>query len=113
MLQKFAAREKKVMPDGAIAWAPGGPMDCIGYRAKIQNCQVVIGFGEDQVAAARLTCYATGYADTFFSVPAATRYKGRYIKGYFTGDSLQNEDGEWEAITVFRVVDRYKHLFKA
>ena len=29
-----------------------------------------------------LTCYATGDADTFFSVPARTRYKGRYIAGF-------------------------------
>jgi hypothetical protein len=34
----------------------------------------------------RLTCYATGYADTYFSIPAVTRYKGKRIKGYLTTD---------------------------
>ena len=46
-----------------------------------------------------VTCYATGYADTWFSVPAMTRYRGRYIAGYFT-----LTDGAIE----FRLMDRHK-----
>jgi hypothetical protein len=77
MSQRFAARERFDYPNGAIGWRPGGPMDCLGPYAKVQNCPID---GTDL----RLTCYATGYADTFFSVPACTRIKGRYVRGYFT-----------------------------
>lgn len=52
-------------------------MDCLGPWAKVQNCPID---GFDM----RLTCYATGYADTMFSIPACTRYRGKYIGGYFT-----------------------------
>lgn len=45
--------------------------------AKVENCPID---GTD----IRRTAYATGYADTFFSVPANTRYKGRHIRGFFT-----------------------------
>lgn len=69
-------------------------MDCLGPYAKVQNCPVE---GTDL----RLTCYATGYADTFFSVPACTRRKGKYIGGFFTMD-----DGN----VLFRPYDRFKHL---
>lgn len=83
MCQKFIARESFTYPNGAIGWRPGGPFDCLGPWAKVQNCPVYVG-GAD--TGARLTCYATGYADTFFSVPAATRYRGRYVRGFFTSD---------------------------
>lgn len=82
-------------PNGSIGHRPGGPMDCLGPFAKVSNCPI---HGTDK----RLTCYATGYADTFFSVPACTRYKGRHVRGYFTSD---------EAGTVFHVMDSHKHLF--
>lgn len=80
MTQKFAARERRDFPNGAIGWGPGGPFDCLGPYAKVQNCPV-------DGTALRLTCYATGYADTFFSVPACTRYRGRYIGGFFSLDN--------------------------
>ena len=35
----------------------------------------------------RLTCYATGHADTYFSVPACTRIRGKYVRGFFATDS--------------------------
>lgn len=77
MCQKFAARERFEFTNGAIGWRPGGPIDCLGPYAKVQNCPID---GTDL----RLTCYATGYADTMFSVPACTRYRGRYVGGFFT-----------------------------
>jgi hypothetical protein len=76
-MQRFIAREPYTFANGAIGWRPGGPMDCLGPFAKVQNCPI---HGTDL----RRTAYATGYADTFFSIPACTRYKGRYIKGFFT-----------------------------
>lgn len=78
-MQKFIAREPFTFANGAIGWAPGGPMDCLGPFAKVQNCPVK---GADR----RYTCYATGYADTAFSVPAATRIRGKYVGGFFTND---------------------------
>lgn len=82
--QKFCARHATTYPNGSIGWAPGGPMDCLGPHAKVQNCPVMDG--EREVA--RLTCYATGYADTFFSIPACTRYRGQYITGYFSHEDF-------------------------
>lgn len=89
---RFYAGERFEYPNGAIGWRPGGPFDCLGPYAKVQNCPID---GTD----IRLTCYATAYADTFFSVPAMTRYRGKYIGGYFTLDN--------GAIS-FRPYDRYK-----
>lgn len=82
-MQRFVARERHEFANGAIGWRPGGLFDCLGPFAKIQNCPID---GTDL----RRTCYATRYADTFFSIPACTRYRGRYIGGYFTSD---NNDG--------------------
>lgn len=85
-------------PNGAIGFAPGGPMDSLGPYAKVENCPVMIGDTE----VARLTCYATGYADTWFSTPACTRKRGKYVRGYFT---FEGQD------VIFRVMDSHKHLF--
>lgn len=95
MAQKFAARERFEFPNGAIGWGPGGSFDCLGPFAKVQNCPIA---GTD----IRLTCYASGYAGTMFSVPACTRYKGKHIGGYFTVD-----DGAIQ----FRPTDSYKAQF--
>ena len=96
MSQVFAARERFQFPNGAIGLAPGGTFDCIGHWAKVQNCPI---HGTDL----RLTCYATGYADTYFSIPAVTRYKGKRVKGYLT----TNRDGGAE----FRPhTDQKQHL---
>jgi hypothetical protein len=94
MAQKFVARERFEFTNGAIGWSPGGPFDCLGPFAKVQNCPI-------HGTALRLTCYATGYADTWFSVPAETRHKGKRITGYFS-----MEDGAIE----FRVHDSDKGL---
>lgn len=77
MGQRFIARERFEFTNGAIGWRPGGPMDCLGPFAKVQNCPI-------DGTELRRTCYATNYADTFFSVPACLTYKGHYIKGFFT-----------------------------
>ena len=77
--QRFIARERRDFANGAIGWAPGGPFDCLGPYAKVENCPV---HGTEL----RRTCYATGYADTYFSVPAVCQVKGRRITGYLTGD---------------------------
>jgi hypothetical protein len=96
MTQRFAARERFEFSNGAIGYRPGGPFDIIGPYAKVQNCPIA-------GTALRLTCYATAPADTFFSVPACTRYRGRYVRGYFTSDS----DGAVE----FRVMDASRDAF--
>jgi hypothetical protein len=79
MSQRFYAHPTDTFtwPNGAIGHRPGGPFDCLGPYAKVVNCPID---GTDL----RLTCYAQNYADTFFSVPAATRRKGKRIKGFFT-----------------------------
>jgi hypothetical protein len=79
MGQKFIARERYEFSNGAIGYRPGGPFDCLGPYAKVQNCPI-------EGTALRRTCYATGYADTFFSIPASTRHKGQHIGGFFTSD---------------------------
>lgn len=81
-------------PNGAIGYRPGGSFDCLGPYAKVKNCPIA---GTDL----RLTCYATTYADTWFSVPACTRYKGKYVKGFFSHDGDN---------VVFHVMDSHKHL---
>jgi hypothetical protein len=77
MTQKFyASSDTFTWPNGAIGHRPGGPFDCLGPYAKVKNCPIA---GTNL----RLTCYATGYADTYFSIPADTRHKGKRIVGYF------------------------------
>jgi hypothetical protein len=94
MGQKFYAHPTDTVKysNGAIGHRSGGPFDCLGPFAKVRHCPID---GTD----IRLTCYATGYADTWFSVPACTRYRGKYIKGYFALD---------DGAIVFRVMDSHK-----
>lgn len=95
MCQRFYANPSTRFEhaNGAVAYGPGGPLDCLGRYSRVENCPIrylhVDGhdhhwFELDQ----RYTAYATGYAETHFSVPAATRVKGTYLNGYFT-----NEEG--------------------
>lgn len=99
MGQKFIARDKFEFSNGAIGYRPGGMFDCIGPFAKVKKCPVIVG----DVEVKRLTAYATGYAETFFSVPACTRFKGKHIRGYFTSD---------ETGCKFHVMDAHKYLFE-
>lgn len=98
MAQKFYASPNHVTrhPNGAVGYRPATLNDCLGPYAKVSNCPI-------KGTEVRLTCYATGYADTAFSVPACTRYRGNHIRGYFSSE----EDG-----TVFNVVDAHKHFFQ-
>lgn len=79
MCQKFYAspRDTLTHANGAVGYRSGGSFDCLGPYAKVRNCPI-------EGTALRLTCYATGYSDTWFSVPACTRHRGRYITGFFT-----------------------------
>ncbi len=98
MAQRFYASKNDTMtwPNGAIGYRPGGPFDCLGPYAKVKNCPI-------EGTTRFLTCYATGYADTYFSIPACTRVNGKHVRGYFT----HRDDG-----VVFCVMDSHKHLFK-
>lgn len=93
MSQKFyaAPRTRFEFKNGAVGYSPSGPMDCIGPFAKVENCPIA-------GTKLRRTCYASGHADTFFSVPANTKVAGKHIAGFFTID-----DGE----CVFNVVERH------
>ena len=90
MGQHFIARDPHRYPNGATGWAPGDPFDCLGPWAKVQACPIVtlrpVAYsGSEQVdTGVRLTCYATSYADNSSSIPACTRYRGRYVRGFFT-----------------------------
>ena len=102
MGQKFYAnpQNKKIYENEAVGYSPGGIMDCIGHFAKVKNCPINIG--ADNVPGLRLTCYATGYADTWFSVPACTRYRGQYIRGFFSME---------ETGPIFYIMDSEKPKF--
>lgn len=93
--QRFYADPKHSFEftNGAIGYRSGSSFDCLGPYARVKNCPIA-----GTTPPLRLTCYATGYADTYFSVPACTRHKGKYISGYFTMD-----DGAIE----FRVASKH------
>ena len=95
-MQRFLARERREFPNGAIGYSPGGPFDCLGPYAKVLNCPI-------DGTALRLACYATGYANTYFSVPACTRYRGKYVRGFFTRDS--------DGAVRFCPLDKYRGAF--
>lgn len=78
MAQKFYASETDTFtwPNGAIGHRSGVSFDCLGPFAKVCNCPI-------DGTQLRLTCYATDYADTYFSIPACTRRKGKHIRGFF------------------------------
>ncbi len=97
MGQKFYANPSTRFEyaNGAVGYGPGGPFDCLGRYAKVANCPI-------DGTARRLTCYATGYADTYFSVPACTRVRGRYVSGFFTLDN---------GSPVFVPMSRFRALF--
>lgn len=81
MSQRFRASDKDTFTwsNGAIGYPPAGLWDCLGPFAKVKNCPI----SDTQY---RLTCYASGYPDTFFSIPASTRIHGKYVTGFFATD---------------------------
>ncbi len=99
---KFYAdpKHRHEFSNGAIGFRPSMPFDCLGPYAKVFHCPVA---GTEDAAGypLLLTCYASGYADTAFSVPANTKHRGKYVGGYFSLD-----DGNIS----FHPYDRFKHL---
>jgi hypothetical protein len=82
-MQKYRADKAETQLDGAKVWyAPwmGGPT-----IAKITNCRLA-----NLVSEPRRSVYITGEPDTYFSVPAVTRYMGKRIKGYVTSEDDGN-----------------------
>lgn len=65
--------------NGAVGFRPGGPFDPLGPYAIVKECPI-------RGVTFRRAAYATGYAQDAWSVPACTRYKGRYIGGYLKLD---------------------------
>lgn len=104
MGQRFYASPSDTFtsPNGAVGYRSGVSFDCLGPYAKVRNCPIYLGQDNTGI---RLTCYATDYPDTWFSIPASTRYRGHYIKGYFTSD-------ESVGGVIFRVMDSSKHHFQ-
>ena len=79
-MQKYYANHSAQQPDGAIVWrAWHGTVACI------TDCRI-----ESLVGDMRRKVYATGEADTFFSVPAVCKIAGRRVCGYITGDDDGN-----------------------
>lgn len=92
MSQKYRADRSETQDDNSICWFAdwmGGPT-----LSKINNCRID---GTD----ARLTVYITGEADSWFSIPASTRKRGKYVRGYITSDDLGY---------IFRAMDTHKRL---
>lgn len=61
MAQRFYASPTDTFtsPNGAVGHRTGaGSFECLGPYAKVSNCPIA-------GTTLRLTCYATGYADTF------------------------------------------------
>lgn len=69
--------------NGATGYAPGGTFDCLGPFAKVTHCPIY-GTDDGTGQPIRRTAYATGYADTFFSVPARVQLAGKTVRGYLT-----------------------------
>ncbi len=80
-LQRFYASPTDTFtwPNGAVGHRPGGSFDCLGPYAKIINCPIA-------GTIFKRTVYATDYADTFFSIPAHCKFRGKRIRGYLTQD---------------------------
>lgn len=76
MGQKYKADYAKNNPDGSLSWYAlwiGG-----STLAKVTGCWCEDG--------KRRAVYTTGEPDTWFSVPASTRVRGHYVKGFLTVD---------------------------
>lgn len=69
--------------NGATGYGSGGSFDCLGPFAKVTRCPIY-GTDDGTGQTIRRTAYATGYADTFFSVPARVQLAGKTVRGYLT-----------------------------
>ena len=74
---------------------------CYPYARQVRKGKAIC---EDGVIR---TVYA-GVADTFFSIPAHTRVRGKYVGGFLTVDS----DDEGERELYFDAYSKYDHLFR-
>lgn len=81
MLQKYRAdKQGAKSANGSIPWYTnwmGGPS-----LALIRDCPCLIN-GENVTAR---SVYVRGDADTYFTIPAACRFKGKDVRGYLTAD---------------------------
>src|SRR5581483_1715404 len=86
-LQKYRAEIRgAIQKNGAIPYTT----KFWGTLALVRNCPIrntVIDTGITP-----RTVYVSGEADTFFSIPAACRYKGKTLRGYLTTD----DNGDYE-----------------
>lgn len=76
-LAKIRFDRARPQSDNAIVWYcdwMGGPS-----LAKIVNCRFESIQGDN-----RVTAYAQGEADTYFSIPAKAYFMGRIVNGYIT-----------------------------
>ena len=82
-MQKYRADFSTKQGDGAVVWCSrwfgGEPL------ARINNCRI-----ESMEGGMRRTVYVTGEPDTWFSIPAAIRLQGCYVRGYITSDDAGN-----------------------
>ena len=79
-MQKYHVNHFEQQPDGALvgrAWS--------GTLAVITDCRI-----ESLIGDMRRKVYATGEADTFFSIPAVTKIGRKRVRGYITGDDNGN-----------------------
>ena len=99
MLQKFHANpnSRRENANGSVGYGSGSSFDCLGPYAKVIGCPI-------RGTSLRRTVYATGYADSFFSIPAATRIRGKYVGGFLT---------ETETGPEFVPYDRFKDRIPA
>ena len=77
-MQKYRADYSEPQKDGSKAWYAkwlGGPT-----LAKVTDCRL------NMAGTPRRAVYVTGEPDTWFSIPASTRYMGKRVKGYLTND---------------------------
>ena len=74
-------------PDGSILFRTPAPFSSV---AKVENCLCPDG--------RRRTVWATGEPDTFFSIPAIVKVRGKNVSGYLT--TYRDEPGKpgegWE-----------------
>jgi hypothetical protein len=86
-LQKYRAdRAGQRCENGAIPWFSewmGGPS-----LSKVEACPI-----DKFPEIAPRMAYITGEADSFFSIPAAIKYKGQTVRGYITTQDRE-EGGE-------------------
>lgn len=79
----FRKSEGCAQPNGSILYRTPGPFASV---AAVGNCPCADG--------QRRMVYATGEPDTFFSIPAATRVRGKWVSGFLTtADTLKSAEG--------------------